>query len=62
MSDDDDHETHDEYEDRKAEHEKQTCPDCAGIGQVPKRGRGCKHVLDDGRCLLCGIDLEYTPE
>ena len=36
---DDDHETHDEYEARKAEHEKtveaepQTCPSCAGTGR-----------------------------
>jgi hypothetical protein len=21
----------------------------------------CEHDLDDGRCLLCGFDLEYTP-
>jgi len=20
-----------------------------------------EHQLDDGRCLLCGLDLEYTP-
>jgi hypothetical protein len=20
----------------------------------------CKHVFDDGKCLLCGLDLEYT--
>lgn len=81
----------------------ETCPDCVGIGRVPKYERDgkvcmcgepyhptpignvclacgsrpplpdisellalcgkatCEHVLDDGRCLLCGIDLEYTP-
>lgn len=24
-------------------------------------GPRCEHVYDDGRCLLCGDDLEYTP-
>ena len=41
-----------------------TCPDCAGIGWVPKPQHSCvtcEHILDDGRCLLCAVDLEYTP-
>jgi hypothetical protein len=28
--------------------------------ELPMSG-SCLHEFDDGRCMLCGLDLEYTP-